>query len=72
MALLIAAGSVLSYLVNRDTARIALASGLAFGATEPLDPFGGRRDPRMFEAGLSAGDASDVLVAHAGRFADRP
>ena len=37
MALLIAAGSALSYLVNRDTGRIALASAIAFGAAAAAD-----------------------------------
>lgn len=37
MSLLIAAGSLLSYLVNRDTARIALASCIAFGLAALAD-----------------------------------
>lgn len=37
MALLIAAGSALSYALNRDTGRIALASCLAFGAAATAD-----------------------------------
>ena len=37
MAALILAGSALSYLVNRDTARIALASCVAFGAAAIVD-----------------------------------
>jgi queuosine precursor transporter len=37
MALLIAAGSLLSVAVNRDTWRIALASGIAFGAAAVAD-----------------------------------
>lgn len=37
MALLICAGSLLSYAVNRDTARIALASAVAFGAAAVVD-----------------------------------
>jgi hypothetical protein len=37
MALLIAAGSGLSYLVNRDSGRIALASCIAFGAAAVAD-----------------------------------
>lgn len=37
MSLLIGAGSGLSYLVNRDTARIALASCVAFGAAAIVD-----------------------------------
>jgi len=37
MAALIAAGSALSYLVNRDTARIAVASCIAFGAAATAD-----------------------------------
>ena len=37
MAALIVAGSALSYLVNRDTARIALASCVAFGAASLVD-----------------------------------
>jgi len=37
MALLIAAGSALSYLLNRDSGQIALASMLAFGAAATAD-----------------------------------
>lgn len=37
MALLISAGSALSYLVNRDSGRIALASCLAFGVAATAD-----------------------------------
>jgi hypothetical protein len=37
MAILIATGSILSYAVNRDTFRIALASSLAFGAAAIAD-----------------------------------
>ena len=37
MSLLIAAGSGLSYIVNRDTGRIALASMVAFGAAATAD-----------------------------------
>jgi len=37
MSLLIAAGSGLSYLVNRDSGRIALASCIAFGAAAVTD-----------------------------------
>lgn len=37
MAALIVAGSALSYIVNRDSARIALASCLAFGAAATAD-----------------------------------
>lgn len=37
MALLIVAGSALSYLVNRDSGRIALASMIAFGAAATAD-----------------------------------
>lgn len=46
MALLILAGSALSYLVNRDTGRIALASCLAFGAAATVDAivYWARRD----------------------------
>jgi len=37
MTVLIVAGSVLSYLVNQDSARIALASCIAFGAAATAD-----------------------------------
>lgn len=37
MSLLIVAGSALSYLVNRDSGRIALASCIAFGAAATVD-----------------------------------
>ena len=37
MSLLIVAGSALSYVVNRDTGRIALASMIAFGAAATVD-----------------------------------
>jgi len=37
MAALILAGSLISYVLNRDTARIALASCIAFGAAAAVD-----------------------------------
>jgi hypothetical protein len=37
MALLIASGSAISYIVNRDSGRIALASCIAFGAAATAD-----------------------------------
>lgn len=39
MAALVATGSILSWLLNRDAARIALASAVAFGAAAVVDTF---------------------------------
>lgn len=67
MALLIAAGSAISYLLNRDAGRIALASCLAFGAAATVDGIIyhlRRRAPWMERANDSnvAGAAVDSLV----------
>jgi len=67
MAILIASGSAISYLLNRDSGRIALASCLAFGAAATVDGITyhlRRRAPWMERANDSnvAGAAVDSLV----------
>lgn len=67
MAALIAAGSLLSYLVNNDAAQIAKASCLAFAAAETADALlyhAARRLPWLERSNLSnlAGAAVDSIV----------
>jgi len=67
MALLIASGSTLSYLVNRDSGRIALASCVAFGAAATADGivYHWRRNERWADRSNEsnvAGAAVDSLI----------
>jgi uncharacterized PurR-regulated membrane protein YhhQ (DUF165 family) len=63
MSLLIAAGSLLSYLVNRDTARIALASCIAFGLAALADTiaYHALRDRTWYERANQSNVASAAV-----------